>query len=59
MTNRPGTTAPALNRTALTLEAQIEELRAELSNCLDRKERRQIEAELKAAHAALMALRAA
>jgi hypothetical protein len=58
MTNRPATPAPALNRTTLTLETQIEELRAELSNCLDRKERRQIEAELKAAYAALTALRA-
>src|SRR5215207_7771275 len=58
MTNRPATPTPALNRTTLTLETQIEELRAELSNCLDRKERRQIEAELKAAYAALTALRA-
>jgi len=59
MTNRPATPAPAQNRTALPLATQIEELRVELSNCLNRKERRQIEAELKAAHAALMALRAA
>ena len=44
---------------ALTLEILVEELRAELSNCLDRRERRQIEQELKAAQAALAALRAA
>ena len=44
---------------ALTLEILVEELRAELSNCLDRRERRQIEQELKAAQTALAAQRAA
>ena len=43
---------------ALTLEILVEELRAELSYCLDRKERRQIEQELEAAQTALAALRA-
>lgn len=33
----------------MTIEQHIEELRAELRNALDRKERRQIEAELAAA----------
>jgi len=44
---------------ALILEILIEELRAELANCLNRKERRQIEAELAAAHAELAVLRRA
>lgn len=33
----------------MTLEQHIEELRAELRNCCDRKERRQIERELEEA----------
>ena len=45
-------------RSALMLEILVEELRAELSNCLDRRERRQIEQELKAAQTALATLRA-
>ena len=57
MSNHPVPAATALDRTALVLV--IEELRAELSNCLDRKERRQIEAELRAAHAQLAAVGAA
>jgi len=44
---------------ALILEILIEELRAELANCLNRKERRQIEAELAGAQAELAALRRA
>jgi hypothetical protein len=36
-----------------TLYADIDMLRAELRNCLDRDERRQIEAELAAAHEVL------
>jgi hypothetical protein len=36
-----------------TIYADIDMLRAELRNCLDRDERRQIEAELAAARAAL------
>lgn len=50
---------PHGTRSALTLEILAEELRAELSNCLDRRERQQIEQELKAAQSALAALRAA
>jgi hypothetical protein len=50
---------PHVTQSALTLEILVEELRAELSNCLDRRERRQIEQELKAAQAALAALPAA
>lgn len=34
MTNRPMTSAPAQNR-SLALQLHIEELRAELANCLD------------------------
>lgn len=49
---------PHITGSALTLEILAEELRAELSNCLDRRERRQIEQELKAAQAVLAALRA-
>lgn len=33
----------------MSIEQQIEELRAELSNCLDRRERRKIASELQAA----------
>jgi len=40
-----------------TLYADIDMLRAELRNCLDRDERRQIEAELAAARDALSAHR--
>lgn len=39
----------------MLLEQHIEELRAELRNCCDRKERREIEAELKRARAELEA----
>ena len=53
------TVQPHTIRTALTLEILVEELRAELSNCLDRRERRRIEQELKAAQAALATLRRA
>jgi len=41
------------------LEQQIEELRAELSGCIDNAERAQIEAELNAAKALLSACEAA
>ncbi|WP_170212276.1 MULTISPECIES: hypothetical protein [Agrobacterium tumefaciens complex] len=37
----------------MTLEQHIEELRAELRNCWDREERREIEAELEAARGEL------
>ena len=50
---------PHVTQSALTLEILVEELRAELSNCLSHKERRLIEAELAAAQAELAALRAA
>lgn len=40
----------------MTIEQHIEELRAELRNAVDRKERRQIEADLAAAVAELDAL---
>jgi len=43
----------------MVLEQQIEELRAELSACLDRDERAVIEAELKAAKALLAELEVA
>jgi hypothetical protein len=49
MSNRPALSAPALAPDACTLESHIEELRAELANCLSRRERRQIEAQLRAA----------
>ena len=50
---------PNLTWSALTLEILVEELRAELSNCPERRERQQIEQELKAAQSALAALQAA
>ena len=60
MSNRPTASAePVLNRTALTLEAHIEELRAELASITSRSERHQIEAELQAARVELAALQIA
>lgn len=50
---------PHVTRSALALEVLVEELRAELSNCLDCRERRQIEQELEAAQTELAARRAA
>lgn len=48
---KPASPAPA--RTSLSLQAHLEELRAEFANCLDRAERRMIERELRAAEAKL------
>jgi len=42
---------------AHSLQLHIEELRTELTNCLDHAERRQIKSELEAAQAALAAQR--
>jgi len=53
------TVQPHVTRSALTLEILVEELRAELANCLSHKERRQIHTELAAAQAELAALRRA
>jgi len=57
MSNRPALSAPAFASDACTLESHIEELRAELANCLSRRERRQIEAQLRAAYAELATLK--
>lgn len=56
MSNRPATT-PSLGQAVLSYEIHIAELKAELANAIHRSERRQIEADLRAAETALAGLR--
>jgi len=55
MSNRPATTPP-LAQAVLSYETHIAELKAELANAIHRSERRQIEADLRAAEAVLAGL---
>lgn len=56
MTNRSTSSAPTLARSTHQLEGHVEELRAELASVLCPVERRQIERELQAVRAELVAL---
>ena len=55
MSNRPAI-APSLGQAVLSSESHIAELKAELANAIHRSERRQIEADLRAAEAAIYML---
>ena len=57
MSNRPATSGPSISQAVLAYETHTAELKAELANAICRKERRQIEADLRVAQAALASLR--
>ena len=57
MPNRLVTSGPSFSQAALAYETHIAELKAELANVICRKERRQIEADLRVTQAALASLR--